>query len=90
MLKKLSVHNYALIRELEIEPCDGLTIITGDRGRKVNPPWSPFTYPGSQGRQLGSARQQRQMIVEGSFRIEDYDLKISSGPTTSTLSLLPF
>jgi DNA repair protein RecN (Recombination protein N) len=32
MLQKLSVHNYALIRELEMELDNGLTIITGETG----------------------------------------------------------
>ncbi len=32
MLSRLTVRNYALIRELDIEPDDGLTIITGETG----------------------------------------------------------
>lgn len=32
MLVRLTVHNYALIKELDMEPGDGLTIITGETG----------------------------------------------------------
>lgn len=76
MLKKLSVHNYALIRELEIEPCDGLTIITGETGAGKSILLGALSLIlGTRADSSAVLDSSDKCIVEGSFMIEDYDLE---------------
>ncbi len=76
MLKKLSVHNYALIRELEIEPCDGLTIITGETGAGKSILLGALSLIlGARADSSAVLDAGDKCIVEGSFRVEDYDLE---------------
>lgn len=76
MLVKLSVRNYALIRELDIEFENGLTIITGETGAGKS------ILLGALALILGARAdtgvlldKDEKCIVEGTFRIDDYDLK---------------
>jgi DNA repair protein RecN (Recombination protein N) len=75
MLIKLSVHNYALIRELDLDFENGLTIITGETGAGKS------ILLGALSLILGTRcdtsvllDKNEKCIVEGAFRIEDYDL----------------
>ncbi len=76
MLSTLHVRNYALIRHLEIEFKQGLTIITGETGAGKS------ILLGALGLLLGNRAdtsvledKDKKCIVEGSFRIGSYDLK---------------
>jgi len=76
MLVKLSVQNYALIRELNLSFENGLTIITGETGAGKS------ILLGAMSLILGSRADSsvlldltEKCIVEGTFRIEDYDLE---------------
>jgi len=75
MLVKLFVQNYALIKELDVELEDGLTIITGETGAGKS------ILLGALSLILGTRTdtsvlldKNEKCIVEGTFRIEDYDL----------------
>ncbi len=76
MLVKLAVQNYALIRELDLSFENGLTIITGETGAGKS------ILLGALSLILGSRADSSVLleltdkcIVEGTFRIEDYDLE---------------
>ncbi|HAX94282.1 MAG TPA: DNA repair protein RecN [Bacteroidales bacterium] len=76
MLVKLAVQNYALIRELDLSFDNGLTIITGETGAGKS------ILLGALSLILGSRADSsvlldltEKCIVEGTFRIEDYDLE---------------
>lgn len=76
MLLKLSVRNYALIRTLDIEFENGLTIITGETGAGKS------ILLGALSLILGTRAdtgvlldKSEKCIVEGSFRVDDYDLE---------------
>jgi len=75
MLLKLSVHNYALIKELDIGFENGLTIITGETGAGKS------ILLGALSLILGARADTNVLmdkttkcVVEGTFRIDDYDL----------------
>jgi len=75
MLVKLYVQNYALIKELDVEPGDGLTIITGETGA------GKTILLGALSLILGARAdgsvllvKNEKCIVEGTFRIEEYEL----------------
>lgn len=75
MLVKLSVNNYALIKELDIGLENGLTIITGETGAGKS------ILLGALALILGSRADTTVLldktvkcVVEGTFRIEGYDL----------------
>jgi DNA repair protein RecN (Recombination protein N) len=75
MLQKLSVHNYALIRELEMDLDKGLTIITGETGAGKS------ILLGALSLILGSRADTNVLldkkikcVVEGTFRLEGNDL----------------
>jgi DNA repair protein RecN (Recombination protein N) len=75
MLVKLSVNNYALIRELDIGLESGLTIITGETGAGKS------ILLGALSLILGARADTNVLfdktmkcVVEGTFRIEEYDL----------------
>ena len=76
MLVKLYVQNYALIRELDISPDTGLTVITGETGAGKS------ILLGALALVLGSRAdtgvlldKSIKCVVEGTFRIREYDLK---------------
>ncbi len=75
MLLKLYVQNYALIRELNVELEKGLTIITGETGAGKS------ILLGALSLILGARAdisvlldKNEKCIVEGTFRIDDYDM----------------
>ena len=75
MLLKLSVHNYALIKELDIGFENGLTIITGETGAGKS------ILLGALSLILGTRAdtnvlldKSTKCVVEGTFRIDEYDL----------------
>ncbi len=75
MLIKLYVHNYALIRDLDIEFDDGLTIITGETGAgKTILLGALSLILGSRADSSVLLEKTEKCIVEGTFRIENYDL----------------
>jgi DNA repair protein RecN (Recombination protein N) len=75
MLVKLYVQNYALIRELDVELDEGLTIITGETGAgKTILLGALSLILGSRADSSVLLDKKQKCIVEGTFRIEDYDL----------------
>ncbi len=77
MLIKLYVHNYALIRDLDIEFDDGLTIITGETGAgKTILLGALSLILGSRADSSVLLEKTEKCIVEGTFRIENYDLTV--------------
>jgi DNA repair protein RecN (Recombination protein N) len=75
MLTKLFVQNYALIKELDVKFENGLTIITGETGAGKS------ILLGALSLILGTRTdtnvlldKNEKCIVEGTFRIDDYDL----------------
>ncbi len=76
MLKKLSVHNYALIRELEIEPGDGLTIITGETGAGKSILLGALSLIlGARADSSAVLDGNDKCIVEGAFSVEENDFE---------------
>lgn len=76
MLKNLQIQNYALIRQLEIEPSPGLNMITGETGAGKS------IMIGAVGLLLGNRvdtkvlyDKNEKCIVEGTFSIREYKLK---------------
>lgn len=76
MLVRLSVHNYALIRELDLKLENGLTIITGETGAGKS------ILLGALALILGSRAdtsvlldENEKCIVEGTFNVSEYGLK---------------
>lgn len=75
MLVKLFVQNYALIRELDVELDEGLTIITGETGAgKTILLGALSLILGSRADSSVLLDKEQKCVVEGTFRIEDYDL----------------
>jgi DNA repair protein RecN (Recombination protein N) len=76
MLVKLTVHNYALIRELDFTLENGLTIITGETGAgKTILLGALSLILGSRADSSVLLDKNEKCIVEGTFRIEEYDLE---------------
>lgn len=76
MLIKLYVHNYALIRDLDIDFDDGLTIITGETGSgKTILLGALSLILGSRADTSVLLEKSEKCVVEGTFRIENYDLE---------------
>ncbi|MGE5420588.1 MAG: AAA family ATPase, partial [Chloroflexota bacterium] len=76
MLLKLSVRNYALIRELDIELENGLTIITGETGAGKSILLGALSLIlGSRADTAVLLDKNEKCIVEGTFRIDNYDLR---------------
>jgi DNA repair protein RecN (Recombination protein N) len=76
MLVKLFVQNYALIKELDIELESGLTIITGETGAGKSILLGALSLIlGTRADTTVLLDKGEKCIVEGTFRIEDYDLK---------------
>jgi len=75
MLVKLYVQNYALIKELDVEPGDGLTIITGETGAgKTILLGALSLILGTRADSSVLLEKNEKCVVEGTFRIEEYDL----------------
>lgn len=75
MLVKLSVQNYALIRELDVEFEKGLTIITGETGAGKSILLGALSLIlGNRADTAVLLDKNEKCIVEGTFRIEEYDL----------------
>ena len=76
MLAKLFVQNYALIKELDIDLENGLTIITGETGAGKSILLGALSLIlGSRADTSVLLDKNEKCIVEGTFRIENYDLK---------------
>ncbi|MCE5347828.1 MAG: DNA repair protein RecN [Bacteroidales bacterium] len=74
MLAKLLVQNYALIKELDIEFENGLTIITGETGAGKSILLGALSLIlGSRADTTVLLNKNEKCIVEGSFKIEEYD-----------------
>lgn len=76
MLQKLFIQNYAIIRELEMDFKDGMTVITGETGAGKS------ILLGALSLILGKRAdtqilfsREKKCIVEGSFKIKPYGLK---------------
>ncbi|HLP74922.1 MAG TPA: DNA repair protein RecN [Bacteroidales bacterium] len=75
MLLKLSVRNYALIRELDIEFGNGLTIITGETGAGKSILLGALSLIlGNRADTAVLLEKNEKCIVEGTFRIDEYEL----------------
>ena len=76
MLVKLYVQNYALIKDLDVELENGLTIITGETGAgKTILLGALSLILGSRADSSVLLEKEEKCIVEGTFRIEEYDLE---------------
>jgi len=75
MLVKLFVQNYALIRELDVEFENGLTIITGETGAGKSILLGALSLIlGTRADSSVLLDKNEKCIVEGTFRIEEYEL----------------
>ena len=75
MLIKLFVQNYALIKELDVEFENGLTIITGETGAgKTILLGALSLILGTRADSTVLLDKNEKCIVEGTFRIDEYDL----------------
>jgi DNA repair protein RecN (Recombination protein N) len=75
MLVKLFVQNYALIKELDIELGNGLTIITGETGSGKSILLGALSLIlGTRADSTVLLDKNEKCIVEGAFRIEEYEL----------------
>jgi DNA repair protein RecN (Recombination protein N) len=75
MLVKLSVQNYALIEKLDITLENGLTIITGETGAGKSILLGALSLIlGSRADTSVLLNKEDKCVVEGTFRIEGYDL----------------
>ncbi|MCU0362765.1 MAG: DNA repair protein RecN [Bacteroidales bacterium] len=76
MLLKLNVRNYALIRELDLEPDKGLTIVTGETGAGKSILLGALSLVlGARADSAVLLDKEDKCIVEGTFRVESYDLE---------------
>ena len=75
MLVKLSVQNYALIKELDIALDNGLTIITGETGAGKSILLGALSLIlGTRADSSVLLDKEEKCIVEGTFRIDEYEL----------------
>ena len=75
MLVKLYVQNYALIKDLDVELEDGLTIITGETGAGKSILLGALSLIlGSRADSSVLLEKNEKCVVEGTFRIGEYDL----------------
>ena len=76
MLVKLTVRNYALIRELDLSLGNGLTIITGETGAGKSILLGALSLIlGTRADSSVLLDKGEKCIVEGTFKIEEYDLE---------------
>jgi len=77
MLKRLSISNYALIDQLEIDFEHGLTIITGETGAGKSIILGALSLILGERADSTSIRdKERKTVVEATFSIEDYNLEV--------------
>lgn len=77
MLKRLSISNYALIDQLEIDFEQGLTIITGETGAGKSIILGALSLILGERADSTSIRdKERKTVVEATFSIEDYSLEV--------------
>ena len=75
MLIKLYVQNYALIKELDVELENGLTIITGETGAGKSILLGALSLIlGTRADSNVLLEKNEKCIVEGTFRIDEYEL----------------
>jgi DNA repair protein RecN (Recombination protein N) len=75
MLAKLYVHNYALIKDLDVELEDGLTIITGETGAGKSILLGALSLIlGSRADTSVLLEKNEKCVVEGTFQVDEYDL----------------
>ena len=75
MLLKLFVQNYALIKELDVELDNGLTIITGETGAGKSILLGALSLIlGTRADSSVLLDKNEKCVVEGTFRIEEYEL----------------
>ncbi|MDQ1332516.1 MAG: repair protein RecN, partial [Bacteroidota bacterium] len=75
MLVKLYVQNYALIKDLDVELEDGLTIITGETGAGKSILLGALSLIlGTRADSSVLLEKNEKCVVEGTFKIEEYDL----------------
>lgn len=75
MLVKLYVQNYALIKDLDVELEDGLTIITGETGAGKSILLGALSLIlGSRADTSVLLEKNEKCVVEGTFRVDEYDL----------------
>jgi DNA repair protein RecN (Recombination protein N) len=75
MLAKLFVQNYALIKELDVEFENGLTIITGETGAGKSILLGALSLIlGTRADTTVLLDKNEKCVVEGTFRIDEYDL----------------
>ena len=75
MLVKLLVQNYALIKELDVEFESGLTIITGETGAGKSILLGALSLIlGTRADTTVLLDKKKKCVVEGTFRIDEYDL----------------
>jgi DNA repair protein RecN (Recombination protein N) len=76
MLAKLTVHNYALIKELDLNLENGLTIITGETGAGKSILLGALSLIlGTRADTSVLLDKKVKCVVEGAFKIDEYDLK---------------
>jgi len=76
MLSKLSVRNYALIKELDLELGTGLTIITGETGAGKSILLGALSLIlGARADSAVLLDKEEKCVVEGAFDIRDYELE---------------
>ena len=76
MLVKLTVHNYALIKELDLSLGNGLTIITGETGAGKSILLGALSLIlGSRTDSMVLLDKSEKCVVEGTFKIDEYDLE---------------
>jgi DNA repair protein RecN (Recombination protein N) len=76
MLSKLSVRNYALIKELDLELGTGLTIITGETGAGKSILLGALALIlGARADSSVLLDKEEKCVVEGAFDIRDYELE---------------
>jgi len=76
MLVKLTVHNYALIKELDLSLGNGLTIITGETGAGKSILLGALSLIlGSRADSMVLLDKSEKCVVEGTFKIVEYDLE---------------
>lgn len=76
MLKHLSIRNYALIDQVEVDFSDGLTIITGETGAGKSILLGALSLiAGNRADTQSLQDKTKKCIVEASFNIKEYSLK---------------
>ena len=76
MLKHLSIHNYALISELEIDFAEGFSVMTGETGAGKSIILGALSLlMGSRADTKAISEGEQKCVIEGVFQIEGYHLE---------------